>query len=84
MVNNFFLTYCKQSVFQTPTNRLSSCSQTDLENVNFVLNDAECKSIKAAKDFAVTESQLQDMQVYRHTLAGIWSHISTSLSGSFQ
>lgn len=47
---------------------MSSCSQTELDNVNCALNDVEGKSIKAAKDFTAVESQLQDVQVYGYTL----------------
>lgn len=42
---------------------LSSCPQSELENVNCILNDVESKSIKATKDCSAVESQLQDVQV---------------------
>lgn len=47
---------------------MSPCSQTELDNVNCLLNDVEGKSIKAAKDFTAVESQLQDVQVYSYIL----------------
>lgn len=37
--------------------------QTELDNVSALLEDAERKGIKMAKDFAGLESQLQDTQV---------------------
>lgn len=76
MVNNvlhvnmwvcYLLIYCKQIGYCSENNRVSSCSQTELDNVNCVLSDVEGKSIKAAKDFTAVESQLQDVQVYSYT-----------------
>ncbi len=37
--------------------------QTELDNVNALLSEAEGKSIKASKDWSSVESQLQDVQV---------------------
>lgn len=37
--------------------------QTELDSVSTLLEDAERKGIKMAKDFAGLESQLQDTQV---------------------
>lgn len=51
--------WCFCSVVQM----LSSCPQSELENVNCILNDVESKSIKATKDCSAVESQLQDVQV---------------------
>lgn len=48
-----------------------SCLQTELDNVSALLEDAERKGIKTAKDVAGLESQLQDQQVGGDAYVGV-------------